>query len=115
MCIRDSAYAALHAGFVWQVPEKFNIAQLCLHRWARDAPDAVAIVHDTGSGPATGITYGAMQRDSHRLSNALGSLGVARGDRVAVIMPQRPQTAIALMAIFQMGAIAVPLSTLCLL
>jgi len=37
---------------------------------------------------------------------------VARGDRVAIVMPQRPQTAIALMAVFQMGAIAVPLSVL---
>ena len=58
------------------------------------------------------FTYAALQGDARRLSNALGSLGVTRGDRVAVVMPQRPQTAVALMAVFQMGAIAVPLSTL---
>src|SRR5471030_258423 len=93
-------YAALHGEFTWNVPGQFNIAEVCLHRWARDTPGAVA------------FTYAALQRDARRLSNALGSLGVTRGDRVAVIMPQRPQTAVALMAIFQMGAIAVPLSTL---
>lgn len=105
-------HAALHAGFAWNVPEKFNIAEQCLHRWARDTPAAVAILQDAGDEPAVPYTYAALQRDARRLSNALGSLGIARGDRVAIVMPQRPQTAIALMAVFQMGAIALPLSTL---
>jgi acetyl-CoA synthetase len=105
-------YATLHGEFAWNVPEQFNIAAMCLHRWARDTPGAVAILQDGGDAPPVPFTYAALQRDARRLSNALGSLGVARGDRVAVIMPQRPQTAIALMAVFQMGAIAVPLSTL---
>ena len=97
-------YARLHGDFAWAVPEKFNIAEMCLHRWARDTPDAVAILQDAGDGGPVPFTYAALQRDARRLSNALGSLGVTRGDRVAVIMPQRPQTAVALMAVFQMGA-----------
>jgi acetyl-CoA synthetase len=105
-------HARLHRDFAWHVPEKFNIAEQCLHRWARDTPTAVAILQDAGDGPAEPVSYAALQRDARRLSNALGSLGVARGDRVAIVMPQRPQTAVALMAVFQMGAIAVPLSTL---
>jgi acetyl-CoA synthetase len=109
---RHDPYASLHGEFAWAVPEQFNIAQHCLRRWARDTPDAVAILDDAGTAPATPFTYGALQADANRLSNALGSLGVTRGDRVAVAMPQRPHTAVALMALFQMGAIAVPLSTL---
>ena len=105
-------YATLHGEFAWSVPENFNIAEMCLHRWARDTPGAVAILQDAGNDEPVPFTYASLQRDARRLSNALGSLGVARGDRVAVIMPQRPQTAVALMAVFQMGAIAVPLSTL---
>ena len=105
-------HATLHGDFAWNVPERFNIAEMCLHRWARDTPGAVAILQDGGDGPAVPFTYASLQRDARRLSNALGSLGVTRGDRVAVIMPQRPQTAVALMALFQMGAIALPLSTL---
>jgi len=108
----DDPYARLHGDFAWNVPERFNIAAMCLQRWARDTPHAVAILDDAGSGAATAFTYAALQADANRLSNALGSLGVTRGDRVAVAMPQRPQTVVALMALFQMGAIAVPLSTL---
>jgi len=105
-------YAALHASFAWNVPEKFNIAEECMHRWARDAPDSVAVIHERENGALADMSYGVLQRKSRRLSNALAALGVARGDRVALVLPQRPQTAMALMAIFQMGAIAVPLSTL---
>ena len=106
------AYAELHGSFHWQVPDQFNIAEMCLGRWARATPEGVAIVQDSGGAKSQPFTYAALQGEANRLSNALGSLGVARGDRVAVIMPQRPHTAVALMAVFQMGAIAVPLSTL---
>ena len=82
-------HACLHANFAWSVPQKFNIAQVCLHRWARDTPAAVAILQDAGDGPAVPCSYATLQRDARRLSNALGSLGVARGDRVAIVMPQR--------------------------
>ncbi len=109
---REDAWAAMHASFAWQVPERFNLAEACLHRWARETPEAVAVIHERENGAGAEITYSGMQRKARRLSNALAGLGVARGDRVAVILPQRPQTAIALLAIVQMGAIAVPLSTL---
>jgi acetyl-CoA synthetase len=108
----DDEYAGIHAGFAWHVPERFNIAEVCVHRWARETPDAVAILHDRDPGAHAEITYGTLQRKARRLSNALSTLGVVRGDRVAIILPQRPQTVTALVGAFQMGAIAVPLSTL---
>ncbi len=105
-------YTALHDSFSWDVPEKFNLAEVCMHRWAREAPDSIALVHERENGASSEVSYGVLQRKSRKLSNALATLGVGVGDRVAVVLSQRPQTVIALMAIFQMGAIAVPLSTL---
>ena len=111
-------YAAMHSGFRWQVPEHFNIAEVCCSRWARvgsggqDATKKIAIrEHKTGA-PATLYTYGALQQAADALSHALAGLGVQRGDRVAIVMPQRFETAVAYMAIFQMGAVAMPLSML---
>src|SRR6478752_9791214 len=106
------AWASMHASFSWQVPDRFNLAEVCLHRWARDTPEALAVIHERENGASAEVSYFGMQRKARRLSNALAGLGVVPGDRVAVILPQRPQTAIALLAIVQMGAIAVPLSTL---
>jgi len=106
------AWSTLHGDFVWSVPERFNLAEVCCHRWARDTPEALAVLHERPNGERADLSYGVMLRKARRLSNALQRLGVARGDRVAVLLPQRPQTAIALIAIWQMGAVAVPLSTL---
>ena len=63
-------------------------------------------------GATASYTFAALQRAANRLSNALVALGVARGDKVAIILPQRPETAIAHIACYQLGAVAVPLSFL---
>ncbi len=109
-------YVHLHGDFRWQVPEDFNIAEVCSRRWARDTPQAVAISQETedgfDQGPAAQCSYGALQERANRLSNALAALGVQRGDRVAVVMPQRIETAVAHIALYQMGAVAMPLSML---
>src|SRR5205085_1100213 len=64
------------------------------------------------SGATAAYSFWDIQLAANRLSNALAALGVRRGDRVAIILPQRPETAIAYMAVFQMGALALPLSHL---
>ena len=107
-------YAQMHSQFRWQVPEFFNMAHACSRRWAQ-APDAaqrVAIYAD-GTGVTPRVhTFRELQQQANRLSGALRDLGVRPGDRVAVVMPQRFETAVAYIAILQMGAVAMPLSML---
>ena len=105
-------YAELHAGFRWQVPEYFNIAEVCCGRWARAGAAAVAIRAEHEDGRVAVHTYAELQHDANRLANALKRLGVRRGDRVAIVMPQRVETAVAHVAIYQLGAVAMPLSML---
>ena len=105
-------YAELHAEFRWQVPETFNIAEVCCARWARETPLAVAIRFEYEGGRTQAFTYLELQRDANRMAHALTRLGAGRGDRIAVVMPQRFETAVAHMAIYQIGAVAMPLSML---
>ena len=105
-------YAELHAAFRWHVPEHFNIAQACCGRWARDTPQAVAVRTAYEGGASTAHTYAELQREANRLGNALRRIGVTRGDRVAIVMPQRFETAVAHIALGQLGAIGMPLSML---
>ena len=105
-------YAALHAGFRWHVPADFNIAAACCARWAESTPEATALVCERDDGSAATHSFAELQRAANRLSNALVRLGVARGDRVAIVMPQRFETAVAHIAAYQLGAIAMPLSML---
>jgi acetyl-CoA synthetase len=107
-------YAAMHHQFRWLVPEKFNLAQVCCGRWAQ-APETagqVAVITHAVEGQTAVHTYGALQQAANRLSNVLRRRGVRRGDRVAIVMPQRFETAVAYMAVLQMGAVAMPLSML---
>ena len=107
-------YDALHRGFGWSVPERFNMAEVCSRRWAAD-PDrrrGVAVVATAPDRPDQTHTYADLQAATNRLSNALVRLGVQRGDRVAIVMPQRFETAVAYMAVLQMGAVGMPLSQL---
>ena len=104
-------YDELYRSWRWDVPARFNIAQACCGRWAADRA-RFALYWEDESGATAACTFWDIQQRANRLANALSALGVRRGDRVALILPQRPETAIAYMAIFQMGAIALPLSHL---
>ena len=105
-------YDTLYREFRWHVPAQFNIAQVCCSRWAVQTPDAPAVRFEHDNGTRSTLGYGELQRQANRLSNALLRLGVARGERVAIVMPQRPEAAVAHMAIYQLGAVAMPLSML---
>jgi len=118
MALRPNAdedrHESLHREFRWRVPTLFNIAEVCCGRWARDArhADRPAVLYEREDGRASTLSYAQLQAQANRLSHALERLGVARGDRVAIVMPQRPETAIAHVALQQLGAVAMPLSML---
>ncbi|OWQ87605.1 AMP-binding protein [Roseateles aquatilis] len=105
-------YALIHGAFRWQVPERLSIAELCCGRWARETPEAPAILFDSDSDCRAQYSFGQLQRAANRLSNALKRLGVQAGDRVALVLPQRFETAAAHIALNQLGAVAMPLSML---
>ncbi len=108
---RAASYEQLHAGFRWDVPARFNIAWDCCGRHAVSR-ERFALYYEDESGATAAFSYWDLQTRANRLANALTGLGLQAGDRVAILLPQRPETAIAYLAIFQMGAIAVPLSHL---
>ena len=83
----------------------------CCGRHALDR-DSIGLYWEDEGGATSSWTFRDLQQQANRLSNALTALGVKRGDRVAIILPQRPETAIAHIACYQMGAIAMPLSIL---
>ncbi|MBA2411520.1 MAG: AMP-binding protein [Burkholderiaceae bacterium] len=104
-------YRALYDNFRWHVPREFNIAEVCCRRWSQETT-RIALHFENDAGAHASFTYAALQADGNRLSNALQALGVRRSERVAIVLPQRPETAIAHIAVYQMGAVAMPLSLL---
>jgi acetyl-CoA synthetase len=108
---KDDLYQELYTSFRWHVPEYLNIGWECCGRWAEDRA-RFALYYEDEAGQVEKFTYWDLQQEANRLSNALLSMGVRRGDRVAIVLPQRPETIVAHIAIYQMGAVAMPLSIL---
>ncbi|HRF72858.1 MAG TPA: AMP-binding protein [Accumulibacter sp.] len=111
MANQAGSYAELCRNFRWQVPEHFNIGVDVCGRWAEDR-SRFALYYEDESGFTSAHTFWDIQRAANRLSNVLAALGTLPGDRIAILLPQCPETAIAHVAIYQMGALAVPLSHL---
>jgi acetyl-CoA synthetase len=105
-------YDRLIREFRWQIPARYNIGVDVCDRWAKRVPNQAAILEVNARGDVTPITYADLRQRSNRLASALAARGVKRGDRVAVLLPQVHQTAVAHIAIYKIGAIAVPLAAL---
>ncbi|GHB28443.1 acetyl-CoA synthetase [Pseudovibrio japonicus] len=107
-----TTYEDLRAQFRWTIPASYNIASDACDRWADVEPMRTALLHVLDCGDVEAWSYGQLKAHSCQLANALQSLGVAPRDRVALLLPQAPETAISHFAIYRLGAIAVPLAAL---
>ena len=112
MLQRAADFGSLRRQFTWQLPERYNIATSTCEAWAAAEPERLAIREIGEDGKATDWSYSALERASAQLANALSAKGISQGDRVALLLPQCAWTAIAHLAIYRMGAIAVPLAAL---
>jgi len=108
----NDQYPELYQSFQWLVPSQFNIAQACVYRWAENTLEGrrIGIYHEDESGRREVWTYTRLADTARQLANGFVRMNVQPGDRVAIVMGQRPEAAAALMAVFSVGAVAVPLS-----
>lgn len=104
-----SSYEQLRRTFRWDLPDAFNIGLACADEPAAHHPDKPAIVDLTDSEPIV-LTYAELARKSTQLASKLAQRGVARRDRIAIMLPQSAHAIIAHLAVYKLGAIAVPLA-----
>ncbi|MGB6431175.1 MAG: acetate--CoA ligase [Candidatus Acidiferrales bacterium] len=89
----------------WFLGGRLNVAHNCVDRHAQSARrNKVAIFWEGEPGDARALTFGMLEREVNRFANVLRSLGVEKGDRVAVYMGMVPELAIALLACAKIGA-----------
>ena len=105
-------YGALYRSFRWQIPARYNIGVDVCDRWAEIDPARTAIFNLGADGAAEEVSYGGLREASNRLANALAVRGIGRGDRIALLLAQGPAVAVSHVAIYKLGAIALPLAML---
>ena len=108
----DGDWDEIVRDFRWEIPRGFTIHHVCNTRWAETDPDRLAIIDVPEGGERQLWTHRRLKEASDRLASALAAWGVQKGDRVAVLLPQRAEVMVAHLAALKLGAIVLPLFTL---
>ena len=104
-------YEEICQSFKWEIPKYYNIGVDICDKWARQ-PTRLALIYENPDRGVERYTFRDLAKLSNRFANGLVAHGVKRGDRVALLLPQCPETAISHIAVYKIGAIALPLFTL---
>ena len=100
-------YAATRRDFGWELPEQFNFGVDVVDTLAAD-PAREALIWCNADGEERRLSFADIARSSDRLANGLAAGGIAKGDRVVVMLPRIPDWQIAMIACLKLGAVAVP-------
>jgi acetyl-CoA synthetase len=106
---RGQSLEVIQRDFRWQLPPRYNLGVDCSDGQAAARP---ALIHERRDGRVERFTFGDLSQLSNRFANGLRADGIVRGDRVAIVLPQLPTTAVAHLGVYKLGAIAVPMSVL---
>jgi acetyl-CoA synthetase len=93
----------------WFLGARLNIADACVHRWARERPSHEAAVWVPEDGGGRSLTWSELSHEVRRLAEALRRLGVSEGDAVGTFLPMAPEAAVASHACAHIGAVQVPI------
>jgi acetyl-CoA synthetase len=111
MNLEGQTYDSLTANFAWHIPARYNIGVDVCDKWA-DGSGRLALIVEDADGHATRYTFDELKTLSDRFANALQASGAQRGDRVGIFLSQSIETAIAHLAAYKAGMVAVPLFAL---
>lgn len=108
MLTKKVDFSTTSANFQWGIPQHFNIGIAACDRWA-DGSQRLAIIEEDRAGGIKKYTFDELKSLSNQLANHWRSIGIKRGDRIAIFAPQSAEIVIAHMAVYKLGAIALPL------
>ncbi|MFH5801758.1 acyl-CoA synthetase [Haladaptatus sp. CMAA 1911] len=105
------SYEELRSGFEWDVPDQVNMAEYVCDRHA-SRKNEVALFYEDEKDNEGSYTFWQLKQRTNQLANYLSEWGLNVSDRVAVCVPQKPETVIGHVGIWKIGGVSVPLSTL---
>lgn len=104
-------YDEVCASFRWEIPEFYNIGVDICDKWAHQRY-RLALIYENEKGQVEQYTFWDLRRLSNKLANGLKAHGIGRGDRMGIMLSQCPEAGLSHIAIYKIGAIAIPLFTL---
>ena len=111
MLTPGKTYEDVYNTFQWQIPEFYNIGIDICDKWA-DQGNRLALIYEDDTGGVVRYTFRDLKTLSNKLANGLQALKIGVGDRLGILLPQCPETALSHIAAYKIGAVAIPLFTL---
>jgi acetyl-CoA synthetase len=108
--IAFDSYEDFYANYRCVVPERFNFAYDVVDEWARIDPDKLALLWTNDREDLRSYSFADMKRLSDKAANMFLAQGIGKGDVVMLILKQRPEVWILMIALMKIGAICIPAS-----
>jgi acetyl-CoA synthetase len=106
--IEFESYEDFYANYCCRIPENFNFAYDVVDEWARIKPEKTALVWTNDDEEMKSWTFGEMKRLSDKAANVFLNLGLKKGGVVMLILKQRPEVWILMIALEKIGAVCIP-------
>ena len=104
-------YEDVYHSFQWEIPEYYNIGTDICDKHANQ-PQRLALIYENEEGDVSKYTFLQIKQLSNQFANTLKACNISAGERVGIFLPQCPEAAISHIAIYKIGAVALPLFTL---
>ncbi len=104
------SYEDFKKNYKIDIPENFNFGYDIIDEYARLDPEKPALIWLNDDGEEKHFSFGDVKCQSDKIANLLTSLGIKKGDRVMLILKQRPEVWFTLVALCKMGATSIPAS-----
>ncbi|HEX9035651.1 MAG TPA: acyl--CoA ligase [Ktedonobacterales bacterium] len=104
-------YQQARRDFTWQVADDYNFAIDTIGNWARD-PEKLAMLWVGPDGDEERYTFTHFDEESSRAAHAFEKLGIAKGDRVLLMLPRVVEWWETMLGLMKLGAIGIPCTTL---
>ena len=102
------SYEDFKANYQLRVPENFNFSYDIIDEWARLEPSKPALLWCDDHGHEREYTFGELSRMSNQAANLYTRLGIGKGDFVLLMLKQRPEAWICILALIKIGAVCIP-------
>lgn len=103
-----SSYEDFKANYQLNIPQNFNFAYDVVDAWAAEIPDKPALVWVDDAQNEKRFSFGDLRDLSAQAANFYKSRGIVKGDCVLLILKQRPEAWICMLALHKLGAVVVP-------
>jgi len=102
------SYEDFKKNYKFIIPENFNFGYDIVDEYTRIEPGKPALIWLNDDGEEKHFTFDDVKEQSDRIANLLTGMGIKKGDRVMLILKQRPEVWFTLVALCKMGATAIP-------